>query len=166
MASVCKVWSKFGLSLQSFIGAIVPGNCPDEMQTMTKQRINCDKTVQTWPIGVANVKQIANKQQTNAKLFQTQPKPVSSRCRHTSMAASTFWLPVLQEAHSEGGLVVGVLRLGLDGRLHAGLRHLRRRGPAAADGVTVVTVGPVRDRVRLLGPVQNRLRLVPSFSVT
>ena len=62
-------------------------------------------------------------------------------------------LVVLQEAHSEGGLVVGVLRLGLDGRLHAGLRHLRRRGPAAADGV-VVSVGPVRDRVRLLGAEQ------------
>ena len=61
-------------------------------------------------------------------------------------------LVVLQEAHSEGGLVVGVLRLGLDGRLHAGLRHLRRRGPAAADGV--VSVGPVRDRVRLLGAEQ------------
>ena len=72
-------------------------------------------------------------------------------------------LVVLQEAHSEGGLVVGVLRLGLDCRLHAGLRHLRRPGPAAAHGVVIV--GPVRHRVRLLRAEQAALGAVSQRDV-
>ena len=68
-------------------------------------------------------------------------------------------LVVLEEAHPEGGLVVGVLRLGLDGRLHAGLRHLRRCVPAAAHGEVVVA--PVRHRVRLLGAKQAVPGAVP-----
>ena len=55
---------------------------------------------------------------------------------------------VLEEAAAERGLVVGLARLGLDGRLVPGLRHLRRHGPAAAHGGVVVR--PVRHRVRLL----------------
>ena len=41
---------------------------------------------------------------------------------------------VLKEAAAERGVVVGLARLGLDGRLVPGLRHLRRHGPAAAHG--------------------------------
>ena len=55
---------------------------------------------------------------------------------------------VLEEAAAERGLVVGLARLGLDGRLVPGLRHLRRHGPAAAHSGVVVR--PVRHRVRLL----------------
>ena len=54
---------------------------------------------------------------------------------------------VLEEALPERGLVVGLVRLGLDGRLYAGLGHLLRRSPDAAHGVVVVP--PVRHRVRL-----------------
>jgi len=55
---------------------------------------------------------------------------------------------VLQEAPAERGLVVGLPRLGLHGRLHPALRRLRRHGPAAAHSDVVVR--PVRHRVRLL----------------
>ena len=41
---------------------------------------------------------------------------------------------VLEEAAAERGVVVGLARLGLDGRLVPGLRHLRRHGPDAAHG--------------------------------
>ena len=68
---------------------------------------------------------------------------------------------VLEEAAAERGLVVGLARLGLDGRLVPGLRHLRRHGPDAAH--CRVVVRPVRHRVRLLaaeegakGPVRVR----------
>ena len=70
---------------------------------------------------------------------------------------------VLEEAAAERGLVVqvGLARLGLDGRLVPGLRHLRRHGPDAAHGGVVIR--PVRHRVRLLaaeegakGPVRVR----------
>ena len=39
---------------------------------------------------------------------------------------------VLEEAAAERGVVVGLARLGLDGRLVPGLRHLRRPAPLAA----------------------------------
>ena len=61
---------------------------------------------------------------------------------------------VLEEALPERGLVVGLARLGLDGRLHAGhghgLGHLRRRRQDAAHAGGVVVVHPlaVRHRVR------------------
>ena len=55
---------------------------------------------------------------------------------------------VLEEAAAERGLVVGLPRLGLDGRLVPALRHLRRHGPDAAHGGVVVR--PVRRRVWLL----------------
>ncbi len=55
---------------------------------------------------------------------------------------------VLEEAAAERGVVVGLARLGLDGLLVPGLRHLRRHGPAAAHGGVVVR--PVRHRVWLL----------------
>ena len=55
---------------------------------------------------------------------------------------------VLEEALSERSLVVGLARLGLDGRLHAGLGHLRRGSPDAAH--CVVVVPPVRHRMSLL----------------
>ena len=55
---------------------------------------------------------------------------------------------VLEEAAAERGLVVGLARLGLDGRLVPRLRHLRRHGPDAAHHGVVVR--PVRHRVRLL----------------
>ena len=94
--------------------------------------------------------------QTKKKDSQTSPNPAHTCLvqvpRQLDGGFHVLVASVLQEAHSEGGLVGGVLRLGLDGRLHAGLRHLRRRGPAAADGV--VSVGPVRDRVLLLGAEQ------------
>ena len=55
---------------------------------------------------------------------------------------------VLEEALPERGLVVGLARFGLDGRLHAGLGHLRHRSPDAAHGAVVVP--PVSHRVCLL----------------
>ena len=55
---------------------------------------------------------------------------------------------VLEEAAAERGVVVGLARLGLDGRLVPRLRHLRRHGPDAAHHGVVVR--PVRHRVRLL----------------
>ena len=48
----------------------------------------------------------------------------------------------------DGGLVVGLLRLGLDGRLHPGLRHCGGDDADAPHGLAVVR--PVRHRVRLL----------------
>jgi len=61
---------------------------------------------------------------------------------------------VLEEAAAERGLVVGLARLGLDGRLVPGLRRLRRHGPDAAHGGVVVR--PVRHRVRLLAAEEER----------
>jgi len=55
---------------------------------------------------------------------------------------------VLEEAAAERGLVVGLLRLGLDGRLHPGLRHCGGDDADAPHGLVVVR--PVRHRVRLL----------------
>ncbi len=56
---------------------------------------------------------------------------------------------VLEVAAAERGLVVGLLRLGLDGRLHPGLHHCG--GDDAADAPhCFVVVLPVRDHVRLL----------------
>jgi len=57
---------------------------------------------------------------------------------------------VLEEAAAERGLVVqvGLLRLGLDGRLHPGLRHGGGDDADAPHGL--VGVRPVRHRVRLL----------------
>ena len=49
---------------------------------------------------------------------------------------------VLEEALSERSLVVGLARLGLDGRLHAGLGHLRRGSPDAAHCVVATVVPP------------------------
>ena len=50
---------------------------------------------------------------------------------------------VLEEALSERDLVVGLVRLGLDGRLHAGLGHLRCRSPDAAHAsLTVWSLSP------------------------
>ena len=51
-------------------------------------------------------------------------------------------LVVLEEALPEQVLIVGLVCLGLDGRLHVGLCHLRRR--------TVAVVPQVRHRVLLL----------------
>ena len=55
---------------------------------------------------------------------------------------------VLEEAAAERGLIVGLLRLGLDGRLHPGLRHCGGDDADAPHGLAVVR--PVRHRVRLL----------------
>ena len=55
---------------------------------------------------------------------------------------------VLEEAAAELGLVVGLLGLGLDGRLHPGLRHCGGDDADAPHGFVVVR--PVRHRVRLL----------------
>ena len=72
--------------------------------------------------------------------MQTNGEPVSS----------TF-----EEALPERGLVVGLARLGLDGRLHAGFGHQRRRSQDAAHGVVVVP--PARHRVRLLSAPHGAL---------
>ena len=55
---------------------------------------------------------------------------------------------VLEEAAAERGLVVGLLRRDLDGRLHPGLTHGGGDDPDAPHGLVVVR--PVRHRVRLL----------------
>ena len=55
---------------------------------------------------------------------------------------------VLEEAAAERGLVVGLPRRGLDGRLHPGLRRGGGDDPDAPHGCEVVR--PVRHRVRLL----------------
>ena len=57
---------------------------------------------------------------------------------------------VLEEAAAERGLVVGLLRLGLDGRLHPGLRHSGCDGDDADAPHGFVVVPPVRHRVRFL----------------
>jgi hypothetical protein len=46
---------------------------------------------------------------------------------------------VLQEAPAKQGLVVGLPRLGLDGRLHPALRRLRRRSAGVKSLHTVYT---------------------------
>ena len=65
------------------------------------------------------------------------------------MAASTYML-FLRRLYAKRGLpmVVGLVRLGLDGTLHSGLDHLRRCSLDAAHVVVVVI--PVCHRVLLL----------------
>ena len=55
---------------------------------------------------------------------------------------------VLEDAAAKRGLVVGLLRLGLDGRLHPGLRHCGGDDPDAPH--CFVVIRPVRHRVWLL----------------
>ncbi len=55
---------------------------------------------------------------------------------------------VLEESAAERGLVVGLLRLGLDCQLHPGLRHCGGDDADVPHGFVVVR--PVRHRVRLL----------------
>ena len=68
---------------------------------------------------------------------------------------------VLEEAAAERGLVVGLPRRGLDGRLHPGLRHGGGDDPDAPHGRVVFR--PVRHRVLLLRakPGAKRPVLVP-----
>ena len=68
---------------------------------------------------------------------------------------------VLEEALPERGLVVGLVRLGLDGRLHAGLGHLRRRSLSPDAAHCVVVVPQVRRRVCLLQSLASPSRWQP-----
>ena len=71
-----------------------------------------------------------------------------TQCKHGANRFRPGAAPAQQEAPAEGGLVVGLPRLGLDGRLHPALRRLRRHGPgpeaAHSDIVQVQVVSPVR----------------------
>ena len=62
---------------------------------------------------------------------------------------------VLEEAATERGLVVGLARLGLDGLLVPGLRHLRRHGPDAARRPGRAAAWPRRSRPRWAAPCTN-----------
>ena len=55
-------------------------------------------------------------------------------CAHSvNMVLTGFkFVQVQHQAPAERGLAVGLLRLGLDGRLYPGIHRLSRHGPAAA----------------------------------
>ena len=68
---------------------------------------------------------------------------------------------VLREAVAERGVVVGLARLGLDGRLVPQLSHLRRLGHGPDAAHHGVVVRPVRHQVRLLAAEEGAKGLGP-----